>query len=238
MGSSIHRRRCLRVPRDAPLEVRDALAIRGDAVRRRGRDSRRVTRSSSTSPRARSISEVAAQTRGAALATQCDPSRAPRDAVDGIRDAQRGADDAHGEAQKPAPTSTSLSGSRWKSSRPSRTSVVKRSPLGPGPSRTGAHAPAPSVGARARPVAKNGCERACPQMRRHPAEASLLAAKSLRFVAHFGNTRYATPEMQKFSTMTARDEWTTARVVAHPTPSDPPKVESPLAALTMGMAAP
>jgi hypothetical protein len=86
----------LRKPRDALLEVRDALAIREDAVRRRERDSRRITGSSTTSPRARSISEAPVPTREAALTTQGDPSRAPRGAVDGIRDSKRGEDDAHG----------------------------------------------------------------------------------------------------------------------------------------------
>jgi hypothetical protein len=38
-----------------------------------------------------------------------DASRAPRDAVDAIRDAQRGEDDALGEAEKAAPTSVAES---------------------------------------------------------------------------------------------------------------------------------
>src|SRR5882724_487805 len=38
--------------------------------------------------------------------------------------------------------------------------------------------------------------------------------------------------------MTASDELTTARVVAHPTPSEPPKVDRPEEAETTGMAAP
>jgi hypothetical protein len=105
-------RDALREPRDALLEARDALAIRRDAVRRRGPDSRRVTRSSCTSSHARPISGAAVQTQGAALATQGNASRAPRDAVDGIRGAHRGEDDAHGKAQKPAPTSTESSAVR------------------------------------------------------------------------------------------------------------------------------
>src|ERR1700722_9567804 len=55
---------------------------------------------------------------------------------------------------------------------------------------------------------------------------------------HFGRMRYADPEMKKFSTMTASDEFTTARVVAQPTPSEPPKVDSPDAALTIEIAEP
>jgi len=94
---------------DALREPRDAFAIRGDAVRTRGRDSRRVARSSRSSPPARAISEAAVQTRGAALPTQGDASRASRNAVDTIRDAQRGEDDTHDDAQKPVPTSTESS---------------------------------------------------------------------------------------------------------------------------------
>jgi hypothetical protein len=99
----------LREPRDALLKPRDALAVRGDVVRRREGDSRRITRSSRSPPDARWILEAAAGTRRAALATQGDASRAPRDAVDAIRDAQRGEDDALGEAWKPAPTSAESS---------------------------------------------------------------------------------------------------------------------------------
>ncbi len=44
--------------------------------------------------------------------------------------------------------------------------------------------------------------------------------------------------MMKFKMMTASDELTTAFVVAQPTPSEPPKVDSPDVAETMGMAAP
>jgi hypothetical protein len=45
-------------------------------------------------------------------------------------------------------------------------------------------------------------------------------------------------EMKKFRMITARDEFTTAFVVAQPTPSDPPKVDKPEAADTTGIAAP
>ena len=45
-------------------------------------------------------------------------------------------------------------------------------------------------------------------------------------------------EMKKFRTMTASDEFTTARVVAQPTPSLPPNVLSPDCELTIGIAAP
>jgi hypothetical protein len=58
------------------------------------------------------------QTRGAPLATRRDSSRAPRDAVDGIRDAKRGEDDAHLDAQKPSPTSTSLQRFSWEALAP------------------------------------------------------------------------------------------------------------------------
>jgi len=44
--------------------------------------------------------------------------------------------------------------------------------------------------------------------------------------------------MMKLSTMTASEEPTTARVVAEPTPSEPPNAVSPACALMIGMAAP
>ena len=39
--------------------------------------------------------------------------------------------------------------------------------------------------------------------------------------------KYPAPLMKKFRMMTVRDEFTTARVVAQPTPSEPPKVDRP-----------
>ncbi len=53
-----------------------------------------------------------------------------------------------------------------------------------------------------------------------------------------GKMKKPAPEMSMSSTMTASDELTTARVVAQPTPSDPPKVERPECPETTGMAAP
>ena len=50
--------------------------------------------------------------------------------------------------------------------------------------------------------------------------------------------RNPTALMIMFKMMTASDEFTTARVVAQPTPSDPPKVDSPECADTIGMAEP
>ena len=46
------------------------------------------------------------------------------------------------------------------------------------------------------------------------------------------------PEMKKLRMMTASELLTTARVVAQPTPSEPPKVDSPEWELTIGIAAP
>jgi hypothetical protein len=50
--------------------------------------------------------------------------------------------------------------------------------------------------------------------------------------------RKPAPEMKKFRMMIASEEFTTARVVAQPTPSLPPNVDSPQYPLTIGMAAP
>lgn len=45
--------------------------------------------------------------------------------------------------------------------------------------------------------------------------------------AYPGKIRNPAPEMKKFKMMIASDVFTTARVVAQPTPSEPPNVESP-----------
>ena len=56
--------------------------------------------------------------------------------------------------------------------------------------------------------------------------------------AHPGKTRYPAALMKKFRMITVSDEFTTALVVAQPTPSLPPNVVRPARALTMGIAAP
>ena len=58
--------------------------------------------------------------------------------------------------------------------------------------------------------------------------ATMLAPKIIRLAV----------EMMALRMMMASDEFTTARVVAQPTPSLPPNVDSPQYPLTMGMAAP
>ena len=52
------------------------------------------------------------------------------------------------------------------------------------------------------------------------------------------NRNSPTPESTKSSTMTVNEEAMTARVVAVPTPSEPPCAPRPAKPLTMGMAAP
>jgi hypothetical protein len=138
----------LREPRDAPLEARDALAIREDAVRRRERDSRRITGSSTTSPGARSISEAPVRTRGAALTTEGEPSRAPRGAVDGVRDAKREGEDARGEPP----------GMRGRGSAPGSTSWMALT------RRSGTTPPEPPSSASSRPR---------PRSRRRPRSAAM-----------------------------------------------------------------
>ena len=43
----------------------------------------------------------------------------------------------------------------------------------------------------------------------------------------WGRSRRPAPQMKKLRMMIASDEFTTARVVAQPTPSEPPNVERP-----------
>jgi hypothetical protein len=82
-------------------------------------------------------------------------------------------------------------------------------------------------------------------LRRHPPtfpcramRVDYVATCALAEAHPLGKMKNPAPEMSMSSTMTASDEFTTAFVVAHPTPSDPPYVDSPECPDTTGIAAP
>jgi hypothetical protein len=102
--AEIEGRDALPEPCDALPEPRDAPPTRRDAVRRQRADSRRVTRSSRICTDARPTSKEGVQMPRAPLQGRDEPSRTSWDARRVRRDAARGGDDAHDEAEAPPQT--------------------------------------------------------------------------------------------------------------------------------------